>query len=237
MPSAPKWLFDVVERLSLKLPSMVVTSTEFLSPTVKRIRFNGDFSRLDFREGYYMDFRVSDTEVRRYTPSYIDIDSGILDLIVHLHADAAGARFMDNLKAGDIVNISAPRGHKYYYQSVAKYVIFGDETSLGLASSFFSSFRQNRQQFEFYFELDDDNKDVPRQLGLQNCTVFSKNGSFYDSEWIAGLPLLQSADWQDACFVLTGNVKSVQTFRKVLKGYTTAKVYAQGYWLKGKKGL
>lgn len=237
MPSAPKWLFDVVERLMPKLPSLQVSHVEPLSPSVKRIHFAGDVSLLDFREGYYMDFRVTDTDVRRYSPSFIDAETGMLELVVHLHGDGPGRRFMDALKPGDTVDIAQPRGHKHYDDSAEKYVFFGDETSLAAAWSFYKSLKKNRQQFRFYFELDDENKGIPQQLGLENCVVLRKDGSCADPKRIGALAVVQDAEWHDAVFVLTGNVKSVQAFRKVLKGVAKAKVHAQGYWLEGKKGL
>lgn len=97
--------------------------------------------------------------------------------------------------------------------------------------------KQNLHQFQFYFELDEENKNVPELLGLKNYTIFQKNGSFRNEKWINDLPIFRTPDWQTANFVLTGNVKSVQTFRKVLKNITTGKIFAKGFWLEGKNGL
>src|SRR5690606_25689371 len=127
-----------------------------------------------FKIGYYMDFRISDTEVRRYTPSYVDTEKGVLELIAHLHSDAPGSRYMRDLEPGDKVNINQPRGHKYYDQSVEKYVLVGDETSLGTACSFMPVLEQNGHQFQFYFELDEENRDLPGLLGFNNYTVVQK---------------------------------------------------------------
>jgi len=239
MPSAPKWVFDIIERLfTSKLPLMEVVDIAFLSPEVKKIRFKTDFSGLTFKTGDYMDFRVSDTDVRRYTISYVDIENGMLEFIVHLHGKAIGSQYMGNLKIGDKININQPRGHKCYDESAGKYVIFGDETSLAIACSLFTVLKQNQHSFQFYFELDEANKNVPRLLGLENCTVFSKNKLFRNEEWIKDLPLFKTEEWKTANFVLTGNVKSVQIFKKVLKNSgVTGKIFSQGYWLEGKRGL
>lgn len=238
MPSAPKWLFDFVDRLRIsKSPLMTVVNTELISQGVKKIRFSGDFRKMDLKPGYYMDFRVGDTEARRYTISYIDNGKSVIEFIAHLHGDAPGSRFMELLKTGDKVNVNPPRGRRYYDKSIEKYVIFGDETSLALACSFQPVLLQNEHPFLFYFELDDQNPNATELLGLKNCTVFPKNGSFRKSDFINDLPIFQSADWQEAGFVLTGNVRSVQEFRKVLKSRSFAKVNAHGYWLEGKKGL
>ena len=238
MPKAPKWLFDVAEKLMPKLPLMEVSSTELLSPAVKKICFTGDFDSLAFPVGCYIDFRVSDTEVRRYTVSNADINNRVLDFIVHLHAEAPGSSFMNQLKAGDKIDLNKPRGERRYYDEAAeKFVIFGDETSLALACSFLPVLKKNKHAFQFYFELDDQNKNLPAILGLENCTVFPKNGSFKNEAWISSLPAIQAPEWQDARFVLTGNVASAQAFRKVIKSKTKGKIVLQGYWLEGKQGL
>ena len=237
MPSAPKWLFDFADRLMPTAPLMTVVHTELVSEGLKKIRFTGDFKKMDVKTGCYMDFRVSDTEVRRYTISYIDHEKSSIEFIAHLHGDAPGSRFMELLKTGDKVKVSSPRGRKYYDEAIKKYLVFGDETSLALACSFQPVLLQRAHPFLFYFELDDQNKSAPELLGLQNCTVFPKNGSFRKGDFIKDLPVVRSADWQDAGFILTGNVRSVQEFRKVLKSRSSAKVNTHGYWLEGRAGL
>ena len=97
--------------------------------------------------------------------------------------------------------------------------------------------KKKEHQYQFCFELDEVNKNAPELLGLKNYTIFTKNGSFRNEKWINDLPVFQTPDWQPANFILTGNVKSVQSFRAVLKNKTTAKIFSQGYWLEGKKGL
>ncbi|UZR96366.1 FAD-binding oxidoreductase [Chondrinema litorale] len=237
MPNAPKWVFDVAERLMPKLPLMEVTKTESLSAEVKRVQFKGDFNTLNIQVGSYMDFRVSDTEVRRYTISYIDHKKSIIEFIVHIHGKGAGSQFMNNFQIGNIANVNQARAHKYYEESVEKYVIFGDETSLGLACSFLPVLKQNGHQFQYYFELEDANKNVPQLLQLENFTVFPKNGSFENDNWLNYLPIFQTPDWQEYKFILTGNVKSAKAFRKLIKKKCNAKIILHGYWLEGKKGL
>lgn len=114
MPSAPKWLFNAADLLLPKVPFVEVADTEFLSPFVKRIRVKGDFKNLIFPVGSYVDFRVCDTEARRYTVSDVDVEKGILQFIVHLHGNAPGSCFMDNLKVGDTMNMNKPRVERKY---------------------------------------------------------------------------------------------------------------------------
>lgn len=237
MPSAPKWLFDVVDRLWPKLPIMEVSDTQLLSPRVKRISFTGDLTDVVSKPGSFIDFRVNDTEARRYTVSAIDVKQGVIECVAHLHGNGPGSQYMNELQIGDQLQMNQPRPYNYYQESIPKYIIFGDETSLGLACSLQPILKENKQLFQFYFELDEENRWVPNLLKLENYTLFPKDGSFRNEEWVSTLPLFQKIDWYDAHFILTGNAKSAQTFRKVIKKNSSSKVNLHGYWLEGKKGL
>ena len=231
----PKWIGDWLE--SAVGPRLAVLETVYLSPNVKKIRFKGNISKMDFLIGGASVIRVSDTEYRNYTVAFHDVENGILDIIFHIHDKGIGSRYIDFLKIGDELYISSPRGRVAYDRKVKQYFIFGDETSLGLAFSLLPVLKQNGHEFKFCFELDEVNKNAPEILGMENYQVFIKNTSFGREEWIKDLPFFQTTDWATTNFILTGNVKSVQAFRKVLKNTTTGKIFAQGYWLEGKKGL
>ena len=231
----PKWVGDWLE--STGGPRLTVLETTYITQTVKKICFQGNISRLKFIVGGASVIRVNDTEYRNYTIAGHSIENGILEMIFHIHGNGPGSRYIDNLKAGDQLYISSPRGHAMYDPKVRRHLIFGDETSLGLACSLLPILKKEGHQFHFYFELEEANKAAPQLLGLENFTVFFKNGSFRNEKWISDLPVFQLADWDAANFILTGNAKSVQAFRKVLKKTATRKIGAQGYWLEGKKGL
>lgn len=231
--SVPKWLGSLFE--SSMRPNAKILETFYISPQIKKIRFQGDISKWNCQIGYASVVRVSETEFRNYTIAYHDKKRGIFDIVFHIHGNAVGSKFIDMLK--DEAFISPPRGKKFYEATAKQQFIFGDEASLGLAFSFLPVLKQNQHQFQFYFELDETNKNVPELLGLENYTVFPKNSSFRNEKWINDLPVFQTTDFQTTNFVLTGNVKSVQTFRKILKDRKAGTIYSQGYWLEGKKGL
>ena len=233
--SMPKWIGNWLE--SAAGPRVTIIETAYITPAIKRIRFHGNISKMHFLLGSASVIRVSDTEYRNYTIAHHDIEKGILELIFHIHGNGAGSGYIDTLETGDQLYISSPRGLKVYDPKVKQQLIFGDETSLGLACSMLPILKHGGHQFQFYFELHEENKDAPQLLGLENYTVFPKNGSFTNEKWMNDLPLVKTAGWQAANFILSGNVRSVQAFRKVLKKYTSGKIYAQGYWLEGKKGL
>ncbi|TYR36654.1 siderophore-interacting protein [Sphingobacterium phlebotomi] len=239
MPSAPKWVFDTLDLFISKIPCVTIDDTAYLSPSIKQFRLKGDFKNLQFPVGAFFDVRVSDTDARRYTVAHINEEKDKLVLIIHLHGKGCGSDYMHQLKTGDTIRLNNPRTEQKYYDETAKKIVFfGDETSLALACSFLPIVKKNKLPIRFIFELDEENKLVPGLLGLENSIIYSKNNLFEDATWIREhLTILNSENWQNAYYVLTGNVKSVQTFRKVIKSKTTAKIKHHGYWLDGKKGL
>jgi NADPH-dependent ferric siderophore reductase len=239
MPRVAKWLGDTMEGLlGSKFPLMKVMEIAYINPAIKRIRFKGNLSGMNFQLGYAVIIRVNDTEYRNYSVSFSDVEHGILEIIFHLHGTAPGCVYMDSLTVGDHARISMPRGQKQYDPAVKKQLLFGDETSLGMAVAFQPYLKKNAHQFHFYFELEEANKNVPQLLGLENYTIFPKNNHFRNEQWISDLPVFKTADWLTANFILTGNVKSVQTFRRVLKTHhITGRIFTAGFWLEGKTGL
>lgn len=233
--SIPKWMIALFgNKLS---PNVTVVEITFLSLQIKKIRFQGDISEWDFSIGYASVIRVSETEFRNYTVAYHNKENGVFDIIFHIHGNGVGSKFIESLKVSDELFISPPRGKKLYEQNEQRQFFFGDETSLGVAFAIFPLLKKNNHQFQFYFELDEENKSVPELLELENYTVFAKNNSFRNEKWLNTLPLFQTQEWNIANFALVGNAKSVQIFRKVLKDKKQGNIYSQGYWLEGKKGL
>ncbi|PTB96915.1 siderophore-interacting protein [Marivirga lumbricoides] len=233
--SIPKWVGDLFE--STLRPNVKVLETSYLSSQIKKIRFQGDISKMNFKIGYANVLRVSETEYRNYTAAYYNKAKAIIDIIFHIHTNGVGSEYFDSLKADDETFIGPSRGKKLYNPSIENQFFFGDETSLGLACALLPLMKNNHHQFQFFFELDEENKNVPKLLGLENFTVFPKDGTFRNEKKVNELPICKTTDWLSANYILTGNVKSVQTFRKVLKHKVTGRIFHQGYWLEGKKGL
>jgi len=240
MGRTAKWVLDAMETImASKMPLMTVTETQYINPFIKKIRFKGNLSGMDFQLGYAVAIRVGDNDHRNYTASFSDIEKGILEITFHLHSDSPGSRFMNNLNVGNKLRISNPRGHKQYDNSVKTQLIFGDETSLGLACAFQPVLKGNQHQFQFYFELDEENKNVPQLLGLENYTIFPKNDTFRNKQLTEQLPIFQTDGCLSGNYVLTGNARSIQTLRSVLKqkNIPNKNILVQAYWAEGKMSL
>lgn len=233
--SIPKWVSNLFA--NTMRPNVRIVETSYITPKIKRIRFQGDISKWSFQIGYASVVRISDTEFRNYTVAWHDREKEIFDIIFHVHGNGIGSKYIETLQVNEELFISPPRGKKLYDISGAQQFFFGDETSLGVACALLPLLKKNGHKFQFYFELGEENNNAPGLLGLENYTVFAKNNSFRNEKWIRDLSLFKTGEWNTANFALIGNVKSVQAFRKVLKDKMLGSIYSQGYWLEGKKGL
>ncbi|WP_347049225.1 FAD-binding oxidoreductase [Flavobacterium olei] len=233
--SVPKWVSTLFGD-SMR-PNVIVFQTHYITAYIKRIRFQGDISKWNFHIGYASVIRVSESEFRNYTIEYHDKELGFFDIIFHIHGNGVGSHYIDSLNIGDEIFIGPPRGKSLYVPSRKQYYIFGDETSLGLACTFLPVLKQNGHHFHFCFELDDANKNVPKLLNLENYSVFAKTNLFNNEKWIDELSFFKTSGLMTTIFVLTGNARSVQTFRYMLKKNKGVEISSQGYWLAGKKGL
>jgi metal-responsive CopG/Arc/MetJ family transcriptional regulator len=75
-------------------------------------------------------------------------------------------------------------------------------------------------------------------LGLENYTAFAKNITFKQEQLISQLSIFQTEQWLLSNFVLTGNARSIQTLRKVLREKNKkGRIFAKAYWAEGKTGL
>ncbi|MGE6394299.1 FAD-binding oxidoreductase [Chryseobacterium scophthalmum] len=240
MPTAPKWLNDALEKIAPSFIRIVkVEESVYLNPYVKKIRLKGNFTSLDFSPGFTISLRVTSRELRHYTVSYADDTKKAIEFVAYLHGNAVGANYINILQPDDQkIKLAVLGSDKQYDSKVEKQVVFGDETSLGLMLSFLPFLKKNNHQFMFYIELEEENISIPEEIGLCNYTVFPKKGVFRNIDDIQQLPLLGDPQWSDANIILTGNVNSIQNFRKALKlNNHKGKIYVKGYWLEGKKGL
>jgi len=76
--SIPKWVSNLFGKTMR--PNAKVLEMHYISPYIKRIRFQGDISKWNFQIGHASVIRVSETEFRNYTVAYHDAKGGILIL-------------------------------------------------------------------------------------------------------------------------------------------------------------
>lgn len=232
-------MLDFIGFSPFKLPLAEVSALTAVTPSIKIIELKGDFKKLNFSSGSYLSLTLNYIQTRKYTVSHLDKDKGTLEFIVYLHRNiGTGQNFMNQINVGDTISMNSLHANSNYLKLPTNtFVFFGDETSLGLASSLYEKWTEKSYKFLFLFELDEENKAVPEALGFEHTLVFSKKKTFRNERLISQLDPITDPQWKEAVFLLTGNAKSIQIFRKVIKDKTTSKVYTRGYWVEGIEGL
>jgi len=240
MPKLPKWAADFMESaFSSMVPKVTVTAVTYLTPVLKKIRFEGDLAAYRCETGYAIIIRVDETNYRNYTPSFFDRQAGICDVIFHLHGNGPGSAFADKLNIGDTLLMGMPRGRRLYKKDSSSHFFFGDETTLGLFDDFRQLLQKENRSFSGIIELSEEHA-VPGELLTGFDTVLKSSGQATAAvERLMVRAADQWEEWKDGTFYLLGNAGSIQQFRKALKelGVKNSQIYTQPYWAEGKTGL
>lgn len=241
MPNVPKWMADLMEKaLSSKMPVFEVVATDWVSPEIRSIIFKGNLSGLNLKPGYAVAIRVSPNAFRNYTPSFIDEQENIFQILAHIHGNGPGARFFENLAPGQQIPVSMARGRQVA-ESAANYYMFGDESTLGLACVLQSHFQSLGKRFYSLLHLSKDQDGLPEALGLSSYELVQR-AETDNSLHVPGFTIFDTSaikNWAQAQFILAGNGLHIQRIKKELiaLGITRRQIHAEPYWVPGKIGL
>lgn len=241
MPTMPKWIADKAEKIWSKYYNPVkVTYTHYYNPKLKLVRLQGDFLHTSFVAGQVVEFRISDTEYRHYTPALYNTQKGICEIIFYLHQQGPGSTWAENLKENDTIKLIGPGGKMSYQFEYSRHIAFGDETSLGFMLCMEREALKQNHQFMGLAELQpehlswkqywhNNNIEVVQsswQNPAQNCIDEFHTNSFWKHD-------------EQTFFYLTGRTKSIQRFRKFLvsQNVSVKQIKTSPYWAEGKTGL
>jgi|AGTN01.1.fsa_nt_gi Siderophore-interacting protein len=240
MPKTPKWLGNMSEKLYKSMyHSVTVSETEYLTPTLKRVRFNGDFSKVSFVAGNVIEFRITDTEFRHYTLSDFNQLGNYCETIFYLHGKGIGSRWANTLKTGDNIKLIGPGGSLKYKPEYARHVIFGDETCIGLMACMEKAIVANDQSLISIVEMNEKHEEWEHFAGEYAVFVPAS----FDNPATSAIALMNRDDFlhstEDLFFYLTGRVKSIRAVKEFLitKGISLKQMKISAYWNEGKKGL
>ncbi len=236
MPRIPKWLADpMLKVFSSHVHQCKVVRTEHFHDRLKRVRFqcNG-LKNEKWWPGVEVEFRVSDTEFRHYTACDWNADDGYVDVLVYLHGQGPGSKFMADLSVGDAVQLLGPGGRFLLDFACQEYVLLGDETAMGLFLAF-QHCMLPRTLFTGAIECEDEG--FPKSVGLDLKGVKrlpDENGKSL-LKWMESTPLSTS----NCQYFIAGNAATNRLLREKLRsiGVAPAMIRVKPYWAKGKEGL
>ncbi|AKT36728.1 siderophore-interacting protein [Chondromyces crocatus] len=243
MPEVPAMLANVMEPWFARATR--VTGVEDLAPRLKRVRFEGGSLRgLRFRAGQEVEFRVSETAFRHYTPSFFDGVAGALEVVFFLHGHGPGSHWASGLREGSTANVLGPGGKLGLDPFAATHVLLGDETSIGLFAAMGRSLPPGSRAVGAV-ELDAGCERWPGLAGSALDGVARGKGPRGAPlrTWLEEHPAWlepRRAQKGDTTFYLSGHAGSIVELRRWLveeRGIPKGAIRTKAYWADGKRGL
>jgi ferric-chelate reductase (NADPH) len=222
----------------LMRPARVAT-VETLSPHFRLADLEGEALRnVAWMAGQKVQVAMgSGLSARTYTPMSWDADNGRARLLTFAHGDGPGSRWASGLREGDTCQFFGPRRSLDLSGLASPVVLFGDETSFGLAAAL----RDNPQSAGaiHVFEASDvaESRQVAEAIGLGQATLIERIAD--DAHLAAAEAEVLRLAASGAHYVLTGKASSIQRVSRALKaaGVASSRVKTKAYWAQGKIGL
>jgi NADPH-dependent ferric siderophore reductase len=174
---------------------------------------------------------------RTYTPMSWDAGKGTTRLLAFSHGDGPGSRWASGLREGDTCQFLGPRRSLDLAGLVAPVVLFGDETSFGLAASLRETLRAGDTLHMFEATDVAESRQVLDAVSLGEARLIARSADDAHVATVEAELLRLAAN--GAQFVLTGKASSIQRISRALKaaGVASSRIKAKAYWAPGKSGL
>nr|AYM52827.1 FAD-binding 9 siderophore-interacting domain protein [Myxococcus fulvus] len=235
MPEMPAVIANTLMPWFAK-PSQVAR-VETLAPRLRRVRFEGESLRgVTYEPGHEVEFRVSPTAFRHYTPSWVDPGHGVMEVVFYLHGQGPGSEWAAGLKPGDTADILGPGGRLGVDEEAPAHLFLGDETCLGLFQAMIRSLSSPLRMLGA-IEVEPGAEDWLARAGVPLTAVPRKAGKPRGEalrEWLSRNVLAGAT-----CY-LAGHAGSIVMLRQELlerHGFTKRALRSKAYWADGKRGL
>ncbi|HKP58639.1 MAG TPA: hypothetical protein VJV78_18060 [Polyangiales bacterium] len=212
-----------------------------LSPHFRRVRISAPWLRTAaVSAGDKLQIMIAECGPRTYSPFGHDSAAGALELLAYVHGETSTATWVRALVPGARFHAMGPRGSLALSSLPGPVVLFGDETSFGVATALRQA-RGSSNGLSFVFECShaDEARTVLADIGLDGCSVVERQSARAHARAVEGQLRAALAQHPSAHLVLTGHAQMIQALRAALKAepaaYAGQKVKA--YWADGKRGL
>ncbi|MFT4117658.1 siderophore-interacting protein [Bradyrhizobium sp.] len=179
----------------------------------------------------------SGLSARTYTPMSWDADNGRTRLLAFAHGDGPGSRWASGLREGGRCQFLGPRRSLDLSGLQSPVVLFGDETSFGLAAALLAGPRAPGATH--IFEVSDvmESRLVLERIGLGEATLIERGTD--DAHLAIVEAKLSGLAESGASFILTGKASSIQRASRAVKaaGVSSSRLKTKAYWAPGKTGL
>ncbi|SEM47020.1 siderophore-interacting protein [Bradyrhizobium sp. OK095] len=216
-----------------------VAAVETLSPHFQLIELQGEALRgVAWTAGQKIQVAMgAGLSARTYTPMSWDAGKGRTRLLAFSHGDGPGSRWASGLRDGDTCQFFGPRRSLELAGLVAPVVLFGDETSFGLAASLRQTLRASDTLHMFEATDVAESRQVLDAVSLGEARLIARSADDAHLATVEAELLRLAAN--GAQFVLIGKASSIQRISRALKAASVAssRIKAKAYWAPGKSGL
>ncbi|WP_168356019.1 siderophore-interacting protein [Sphingomonas gei] len=174
---------------------------------------------------------------RTYTPVEWDAAAGRTRFLAYAHGVGPGSDWVRTLKAGDECDVFGPRASLDVSRLSGPVLLFGDETSFGLALAMSRLPYAGAVRVAFEVKSVETSERALAHLDLAAWRPLARRDD--DSHLQEMEALLPGLARSNATFVLTGRSTSLQRVRQALKGLDVpaTRLMTKAYWAPGKAGL
>ncbi|EMY60159.1 siderophore-interacting protein [Leptospira terpstrae] len=181
---------------------------------------------------------VGNLTYRTYTPISVDKEEGKLSFLCYNRKEGPASTWIHSLKVGDPCEVFGPRESLDFSNLEGDAILFGDETSFGIAKVLQNNVKKKSYTF---LELNsaEVGKEVLGHLGLTDHRMMERSLDGSHLQTMAKEMFDLISEIPDPKIFLTGRASSIQQVRAYLKdsGIPTNRLKVRSYWADGKKGL
>ena len=205
----------------------------------RRIRLAGPaLQGVAWAPGQKLQIMLGGWASRTFTPMSWDAEAGVSELLVYTHGAGPGAAWAEQVRGGEPCLAFGPRRSLELSALVGQPLLFGDETSIGLARALRAAgFSAARVVLEA--TAPEAAAAALEAVGVSGATLVQRrpeDAHLTDIE--AELETWSAAGGLDSC-VLTGKAGSIAALHRALRrlGVARGRVLTKAYWAPGKRGL
>ncbi|WP_441235092.1 siderophore-interacting protein [Bradyrhizobium sp. 930_D9_N1_4] len=216
-----------------------VAAVETLSPHLRLIELEGDALKdVAWTAGQKIQVAMgAGLSARTYTPMSWDTRKGSTRLLAFSHGDGPGSRWVRGLREGDTCQFFGPRRSLDLAGFEAPVVVFGDETSFGLAAALRGNLQAGGALHVYEATDVEESQHALNAVNLGQVRLMARSANDAHLATIEAELLRLAAN--GARLVLTGKASSIQRISRALKaaGVASSRIKAKAYWAPGKTGL
>ena len=233
----------LIEGVVLKLftRSAKITAVEALTDSFRLITLGGEaLQGVPWIPGQKVQMQFGSWVQRTYTPISWDAHSGSTQLLAYLHGDSPGANWARSVELGDSCTLFGPRDSLNLNALERPALLFGDETSFGLAHALrFTPGKARGVELVLEVASQDAARTVLERVGVANAHLVTRTaGDAHLQEVEEKVAAILGKEPLEQC-VLSGKSTSIQRLNRTLRqrGLSSRQIKTRAYWAPGKKGL